>query len=452
MVYNRLNYSASVVIRLLLILLSLIGLSYLLVVPGYYASILSLLIVVTLQTYELLKFTSKTNTEINRFLAAARYADYGQRFNFQELGSGFGELGSAFSEILSRLQKESSIQEKERVHLKALVEHAPVPLLSVHDDGQITVWNRAARQLFAGASIIRLADLRPFSERLAEQLRSVRAGDRVIAWLTIDGIQQQFALMVTQISIDGKTEKLISLQNIQSELELVQSQAWQDLVRVLTHEVMNSVTPVISLANTTLDLVDDVASKLSANDELSGDMANIRHAVNTVAQRSDHLIRFIASYRQLTNLPEPTEETVGLEGLFQQVKTLLLPTWEQKGLNLVIEIEPAHLELVVDSAMFEQVLLNLLSNAEHALGGQPDATVWLRAYRDKRGRVIVEVADNGVGIAPGISDKIFVPFFTTRQHGSGVGLALVRQIMMVHGGSVSQSEREGGGALFALVF
>jgi nitrogen fixation/metabolism regulation signal transduction histidine kinase len=449
---KKINHSAFLIIRLLLILFSLTGLSYVLVIQEYYASTMLLVIVVFVQAVELLKFTSKTNSELVRFLEAARYADYGQRFDFQDLGTGFGELGVAFSDILNRFQSVSTYEEKERLHLKALVEHVPVPLLSEYGDGRVTLWNHAARGLFGSESVTRVPDLARFGEKFVEQVTQLGVGERTIVLCEIDGLKQKYSLTASQVIIGGKMEKLMSLQNIQTELEAAQLQAWQDLVRVLTHEVMNSITPVISLAKTTVDLVDDVSDKIAATPELDDDMAKIRNAVQTVACRSDHLTQFIASYRQLTNLPEPDKRSIRLQKLLHGVVTLIMPAWESKDLALMTDIEPDYLEVIVDSGMVEQVLLNLLKNAEDALKNQRNAKVWLLAYRDGLGRIVVEVADNGPGVSIEISEKIFVPFYTTKRQGSGVGLALVRQIMMAHGGSIRLTPREGGGAKFTLFF
>lgn len=438
--------------RLIVIMAALLLLTYLITTPGYYAAtLLAFLVVVTL-TVEVIRFVSKTNSEVSRFLEAARYADFSQRFNLHGLGAGFGELGDTFTDILQRFQSVRAGQEEELRHLKALVEHVPVPLLSLHGDGAITIWNNAARRLFGSSHVTRLSDLSQFGENFGSGLQGISPGKRHLTTFRIDGTEQQLAVAATQIIIGGRAEKLVSLQDIQSELDLAQLQAWQDLVRVLTHEIMNSITPVASLAKTAVDLVDDAAGKVTGNPEVVEELKDVKDAVNTVARRSDSLMQFVSSYRRLTRLPPPEKALIRLDSLFKDVCSLAVQGWEEKGLKLVSSIEPSELDFTADRDMIEQVLINMIQNAEQALSSTEGGTVWLSARLNRRGRVVIEMADNGPGIPADIARKIFVPFFTTKREGSGVGLALTRQVMIAHGGSVSLDEREGGGAKFTLTF
>ncbi|WP_262690772.1 sensor histidine kinase [Kordiimonas aestuarii] len=438
--------------RLALIMMSLLALTYLVAVPGYHAATLLVFFVVAGQTWEVFHFVSKTNAEISRFLDAARYADFSQRFNLQKLGAGFGELGETFTDILNRFQAARSNQEAELRHLKALVEHVPVPLMSIHADGSVTQWNNAARRMFGSAHVTRIRDLDQFGEEFAKQVRGLEAGEKRLATFTSDDMSQQLALAATQIIIGGHSEKLVSLQNIQSELDIAQLQAWQDLVRVLTHEIMNSITPVASLAKTAVDLVEDVSDKLKGNEELVEELGDVKDAVETVARRSDSLMQFVSSYRRLTRLPPPEKSLVRLDDLFQSVAKVATLEWDEKNIGFSIAIEPEELDIAADRDMIEQVLINMLQNAEQAMAGREHAALHLSARLNRRGHVIVEIADNGPGIPADIAKKIFVPFFTTKRDGSGVGLALTRQVMIAHGGSVSVGERDGGGAKFTLTF
>lgn len=438
--------------RLVLIMLALIGLTFLFTADGYLASTLLVSIFVIVLSWEMVGFISKTNAEVTRFLDAARYADFGQRFNFTGHGAGFGELGDALTDILARFQSARSDQEEELRHLKALIEHVPAPLISARPDGQLLLWNNAARRLFGSIHVTRLADLRQFGEEFEKEVASVQAGERRLVAFYNDGVEQRITLSASQIIIGGKVERLISLQDIQSELDAAQLQAWQDLVRVLTHEIMNSITPVASLAKTAVDLVDDAASKVTDNPDVVEELTDVKDAVNTVARRSDSLMNFVSSYRQLTRLPPPQKSQVLLAELFEEVSKLATQDWEEKSLSLIIDIQPSELDVTADRDMLEQVLINLLKNAAQALEGAAGDTVWLSAHINRRGRVVIDVADNGSGIPTDIAKKIFVPFFTTKREGSGVGLALARQIMLSHGGAISLNENEGGGAKFSLTF
>ena len=298
----------------------------------------------------------------------------------------------------------------------------------------------------------KLSDLTPFGEEFAKHLSTVKPGERRLVNFTIDGMEHQLSIAATQILLPQKQETLVSMQDIQSELDIAQLHAWQGLVKVLTHEIMNSITPVASLAKTTVDLVADCKQKADAYPELSEDLQDISEAVETVARRSDGLIQFVSSYRQLTRLPTPNKNKINVANLFQQSCSLATQLWDKKGIKLQVNIEPSELEVTVDKDMLEQVFLNLLQNAEHAVENCISPKVSLNAFLNKRGHVVIEVSDNGKGIPDEVGNKIFVPFYTTKQQGSGVGLALTRQIMLAHGGAIKYAAKEMGGTIFRMTF
>ena len=445
------RFSILIAVRTSFIMANLLCLVYLLNLSGYHAATLLLLLLLVYQCSEIVKYVSRTNAELVRFFDAARYADFSQRFELSGLGSGFAELGEAFSDILKRIQQVRASQEQELKHLKAMVEHVPVPLLSLHSNGEVTLWNNSARRLFGSHQLTKDTDFEQFGSVFTQSITSIKPGQGKLVTLEIDNMQHQLALAATQLVIAGKSELLISMQDIQSELDGVQLQAWQDLVRVLTHEIMNSITPVASLAKTTVDLVEDVKSQLQ-QPEVVEELNDVSDAVSTVARRSDSLMQFVSNYRQLTRLPEANKQPVKVANLFNQVAQLAPQTWAEKGIKLTLNIEPQSISLHADSDMLEQMLINLLLNAEQALANVERGQVALSAYINKRGHTVIEIMDNGPGISDEIKDKVFVPFYTTNREGSGVGLALTRQIMIAHGGTVKLDDAKMGGVKLSLTF
>ncbi len=452
------RFSVHVSLRVALLALSLLLLVQVFSRQGYPVLTLLLAALVVAQLTEMLRYINKTNAELTRFLDAARYADYGQRFATENVGTGFDELGVAFTHIMARFRTARQQQEQQLRHLQALVEQVPVPLLSVQSDGRVDLRNSAARRLFADAHISRLPDLAQFGHDFAAQLDDIDAGERRLVNLVADGTQQQLTVAATKISQGNQFEKLISLQNIQTELDDVQLQAWQDLVRVLTHEIMNSITPVTSLATTAGELVNDAIvqvrslSNVEGVDAVGEQLADIKSAVDTVARRADGLLQFVQSYRHLTQLAAPQTTVFEVEDVLQRVAKLLSADWQQQAVELIIDVEPEGLEIRADLDMLEQVLINLLSNAGQALTATANGRVKLVGRLNKRGHVVLEVVDNGPGIASEIATKVFVPFFTTKHNGSGVGLALTRQVMIAHGGAVAIGEGDSGGARVTLTF
>ena len=446
------RFSLFIVLRTILAMLTLIVLTYLVSNPGYHAATILAVAVLTFQLIELVRFVSKTNAELIRFFEAARHADYSQRFDLSNLGAGFDELGQAFGEILARLQTARTQHEETLRHLKAVVEHVPVPLLSVKSNEQITLWNNSARRLFGTTPVINIQDLAVFNEHFPSQLLAMSAGERSLINITIDEMQHQLSIATTELIIDQQKEILISLQDIQSELDTAQLEAWQELVRVLTHEIMNSITPVASLAKTAADLVDDLSHQNQLPKELEEELTDISDAVKTVARRSDGLMSFVTSYRQLTRLPEPNKQNIDINELFTQVQAIACQHWAEQGIELSTQVNPSSLKVSVDQGMVEQVLINLLLNAEHAVQHAKSPKIALTAQLNARGRVTIDIIDNGSGIETELQEKIFVPFFTTKREGSGVGLALTRQVMLVHGGYVSLTSEQNQGSKFTLTF
>jgi nitrogen fixation/metabolism regulation signal transduction histidine kinase len=446
------HFSIQVGLRVTLLTLVLVAWTMLFVVPGYPILRLLLTAIALLQIYNIFRFVTRTNAALARFLEAVRYADFGQRFDMRRKGAGFEELGGVLTDIVERFQAERAQQEEDLRHLRALTEHVPVPLLSLHPDGKVQLHNNAARRLFGSTRIARLEDFNRFGEDFSKQVFAVAAGERRLAVFQLDDMEQQLTISATEIVIAGKLEKLVSLQNIQSELDGAQLQAWQDLVRVLTHEIMNSITPVASLAKTATELVDDAILKLGEHPEVSEELEDVKSAVETVARRSEGLMQFVQSYRRLTRLPAPKQQRILLSELFANVGQLVAAEWAEKEIELSLRVEPSSLELTADPDMVEQVLLNLLQNAQHVLAGHDSARVKLVGSLSRQGHVSVEVSDNGPGVSADIAKRIFVPFFTTRREGSGVGLALTRQVMLAHGGTATLGTSDSGGAKFTLRF
>ncbi len=477
MVSNR--FALMLVVRVVLLTITLIGLSAAFIAPGYYAVTLLMTLITTALVFELYRYVSNTNAELTRFLAAMRYDDFGQSFQAVEPykgkrqgkrqgnSAGFAQLGEAFSEIMQRFSHDRQQQESQLRQLKSLTEHIPVPLLSLFPDGRIQLHNNAARQLFAAVNVNKVEDLTAFGAGFAEAIKDLAPGRRQLVGFAFDGVERQMTVVMTQIITGNLCENLISLQDIQSELDDVQLQAWQDLVSVLTHEIMNSITPVASLAKTAADLVDDVRVKLNTNasaDEVAEELVDVHRAVDTVARRSDSLMQFVQSYRSMSQLPKPQKQSLLLSDLCQRVEKLFVTDWAAKGVELTIKVIPESLSLVADVDMLEQVLINLLKNAEQAIAGKEASKevsagegdnkpqVTLSGRMNQRGYVLLEVSDNGPGIPEAIRKQIFVPFYTTKREGSGVGLALTRQVMIAHGGNVMVSQSEAGGARFTLIF
>jgi nitrogen fixation/metabolism regulation signal transduction histidine kinase len=446
------GFVISLALRLALVGIAMAVVVWLVLLPGYHSATLLACFALALLVFSLWRFVSRTNRELARFLDAVRFGDYSQRFDYEQAGSGFSQLGRAFTRIMDEMRERRTRQEFDLRHLKALIEHVPVPLMTLHADRSVTLQNNAARRLFGAAHVTRVSDLAQFGPAFARSLEEAIPGERQLVTFVVEGAEYRLALAATEIIIDGKRERLISLQDIQSEIDATQAEAWQDLVRVLTHEIMNSITPVTSLAQTASELVDDVVRQAGPDSTMAGELEDVQSAVTTVARRANSLMQFIDSYRQISRLAPPEKKRVSVQDLFDTVTNLALAEWEDAQAALTATVEPSGLYVYADRDLLEPVLLNLLRNAWQSTSSQAQPRIELRGRLNQRGNTVIEVEDNGPGVPDEIATRIFVPFFTTREGGSGVGLALARQVMIAHGGFIRLGHADTGGAVFVLTF
>ena len=447
MVFNR--FAKQVTLRVAALFVTVMVLAYLVAETDLVAVSALVAALVLLEAALVVRFVHRTNRELTRFLGAIRYDDFQQSFSMGELGPTFADLKSAFEEVMVHFRDTRLEREAQRRYLETLVEHVPVAILALRDDGAVELLNNAARRLFNASAATAIDQLVAYGAAFQRDIAQSKAGERTVTRIELDGVQRHLILSTTQITVAGAVIRLVTLQDIQSELDWNELSAWQDMARVLSHEIMNSLTPIASLARTADEMVDDLARRAAAEDEL---VADIHSAIRTLARRSDGLMRFVRSYRQFTQMPPPSLRPLGLREYFQRLEKLLLTEWAGRGIELHVAPPANGLTVLADDTLLDQAVINLLRNAADAASASAAPQVWLDARLSDRGRPVIEIGDNGPGVDEALGEKIFLPFFTTKPDGSGIGLALARQVMLVHKGAITASGRPGGGALFRLTF
>ena len=391
----------------------------------------------------LVRYTEKPARDLTRFLESLRYDDASQRVTSEGRGATFDALAAAFGRVGDTFQTLRAEREEQTRYLQTVVRHVGVALLAFRPDGEVTLINHAARRLLGVSRLRALDGLARVAPGLPGRLLALQSGERALVRVEQDAGTLVLLAHAAQFRLLDAPYTLVSLQDIGAELEEQEMEAWQRLTRVLTHEIGNSVAPIASLAGTANGLLRSGAPSPE-------DAADVREALATIERRSQGLMRFVEAYRSLTRIPKPTFALFPVRDLFGDAQTLLRTSFRTAGVALEADVEPAGLELVADRALIEQVILNLLLNALQAIDGS-GGRVTLRAHVGPSGRAVVEVEDNGPGIPAEALGRVFVPFYTTKAAGSGIGLSLSRQVLRLHGGRLLVRSRPGS-TVFTLQF
>ena len=393
------------------------------------------------------RYVNDTNRRLARFFESVRYSDFAIRFSSaREKGDSFTEVNRQFNEVLEAFRQTRAEKEANLLFLNTIVQHLSTGLLAFDAQMNVLVSNNAAFQLLG---VYRLHHLNDLPEHHGPLIRFTRDLDTRGKVLYQPETGRQLSVRGVFLNLQGRAVRLLTIQNIYPELQRKEIDAWRNLTRVLRHEIMNSVTPIVSLVETAQDIVRyDLEQNVVT--------ADLAEALEVVAARSLGLVNFVEAYRSFTSIPQPKLENLSARKMIERVLSLTKAEHKELGIKVEAGIEPEDLQLLADPAQIEMVLINLLKNAREAIAGddQPPAEqrIALRAGADARGRPFIEVEDNGPGIPPELLEDIFIPFFTSKETGTGVGLSISKQIMQLHGGDIRVSASPGEGTRFVLEF
>jgi len=439
-------FDLAIAIRVVALAGTLAIAAWLTVRPGYVATTAILVAAAVAQTVALVRAIGRSHAELSSFLTALAAGEPGAARPRRGAGR-LVRLERAFDEVNARFQARLHEVTRDSHYHAAVNASVPIPLLAIDGD-RVTLVNAAARRLVDGRATT-LADLDRLGVDLRRDLATLPAGQRRITKIQTEGTTRSCLIDVSEVAIAGRVTRLVALQDIQGELDAAAFRAWDRMVRVLAHEIMGSITPVASLTSSAAELVATASDEVGAA-PAADLLVEARDALTTATRRCETLMDFVARYRQFSALPRPQRAPVALDALFASVRELF--AGERRGADLAIDVtvEPHHLEVSADRALLEQAVINLVRNAIDAVGGRPGARVTVHARLARDGRAVIEVADNGPGIADAVADQLFTPFFTTKRGGSGIGLSLVQQIALAHGGAAWCRNRAEGGAVFAM--
>ena len=449
MAFSR--FHSGIALRVAGLFLTIAAVAWMMAQTQWYVTITLLSAAALAEAVSLVRFSTQASREVARFLDAVAVDDTSQSFTTMASDAAHRELGTAMERVLTRLRTSRRERDEQAQYLQILINHVPVALISLDERGAVRLLNAAARRLFE-TSPTNAADLKRYGDPFAVGLESLRPGNSAVLRMQRSSGDLLLKAAVTEISAGGLKRRLISLQNIDNEMNAQELAAWETVIRVMAHEVMNSLTPVSSLASTAHERVREVLEQLPQGDARAAALADAREALETVVRRSEGLLHFVRSHRRLTKPLAAQVQVTPVQRLFARIERLLASDLAGRDVHMSTSIEPETLELAMDPELLDQALINLVRNSIEALRDTRAGVIALTAHRQSDGRIVISVADNGPGIAPEDREKVFVPFFTTKRQGSGIGLTLVRQIAAAHGASVDVSETAGGGATVRLRF
>jgi nitrogen fixation/metabolism regulation signal transduction histidine kinase len=403
------------------------------------------------QIFALIRYVAKTNRDLTRLLDSIKYSDFSQSFANHLKGCGFEELHTAFADVIREFQRAKLEKEEHFRFLQTIVDHVGIGLMAFNPEGEVELINNAAKKLLKVPRLGNIGDLEAISSGLAQKLAALTPGGNDLVKLQQGDDLLQLSIYATGFVLRKQQLMLVAMQNIQNELEEEEMKSWQNLIRVLTHEIMNSITPIASLASTAFGLLKD-NQKCEVPETVNEVIVDVRDAVNTIEQRSKGLLTFIENYRKLTRIPKPDFKIVPIKDLFERVEQLMKDQLELKSIQFTMQIDPESLTITADAGLIEQVLINLCKNAVEAVDGVGGPKIKMKAGTDGLGNPVIKVKDNGRGITEEVAEKIFIPFFTTKQQGSGIGLSLSRQIMRQHKGTLRVSSIPNEETVFKLGF
>jgi len=446
MKFKRFEVALSIRIALLLLLLS--GVAFLLT-HGYPSIGIICCVVIAFQVFDLFKFTNKSNEELQQFVESVHYRDFSRRFDEKNASTALLPMRKGFNEINTTFKSITKEKETQYVYLQKLLELVDTGILSYEHETGVVMWmNEALKQMLQVPYIKTIQALERRSNVMYTEIISLAPGEKKVVTLKGDKTSMKVLLSATAFQTDDKKYKLIAFQNINEALEETESKAWAKLLNVMTHEIMNSVAPISSLADTLKNRLQAAVSEL----EKSGPIDDLEVGIETIKRSSEGLLKFAETYRNLNKITRLSLEKVYVRDLFETLHNLMEPTFEKKHIELDIILKDPDLMVQADVNLIEQVLINLVINAADAVKDRPVPTIQLSAYITPQNKIVIKIADNGVGMPEEIMEKIFIPFFSTRKTGSGIGLSLCKQIMMLHKGTIQVQSKEGEGTAFLLQF
>ena len=404
-----------------------------------------------IQIGELIYYVNSINHKLARFLDSIRYNDFSSSFTSDsQMGGSFREVNVAFNEVMDVFKKTRAEKEEQMLFLQVIIQHINTGIISFNSEGKIGVINNSAKHLLQIPQFRDISDLGKLSPALLKEVLEMKPGQRLSQKVNSN---LHLIIQTTSLKMGGQSWTLLSLQNINAELQSNELEAWQNLTKVLRHEIMNSITPISSLVDSLRTILDEDSYVQTEGFLIKKEgFQDVQEGLDTIANRSKGLVNFVNAYRDYTNIPLPEKELVNIQSLFEKVLNLMKEDLKTNQVEVQSQIIPDNMEILCDPDQIMMILINLIKNACESLNSQANRIIFLRAFSQGDLGSSIQVEDQGPGIVPEALERIFVPFYTTKKTGSGIGLAISRQIMNLHRGSLQVTSFPNERTVFTMNF
>jgi len=433
MIYR--NFQVNIISRVIVIVALSFAIAFISLNKPMFFSLFALLILLLIAVGNLIRYIHKTTRDLTHFLLSVRQGAWTQSLTSGSRGKEFGDLSNAFNDVIREFEKVALEKERHYQYLQALNENINVAIFSFDSAGKLLMINPAGKQLLRQPKFSHIEDFRKADVRLYEGIRSTKPNEKKVMKVHVADQLLHLGIQVKDLVIQSVPIKVVLLQNLSSELETHELEAWHQLMRVLTHEIMNSVTPIVSLTQAMQSILMKENETIKTVKELTEDnLEDVVSSVDTIASRSRSLLRFIHAYKAYAKPLEVHLKPTNVRSMIDHVIGLLSPDLQNLRIDLKIAFED-DVVVMADDVLIGQVLINLIKNAMEAVSNDGSGAIAIRSYVAE-GDVSISITDNGKGIDEDTINKIFVPFYTTKPKGTGIGLSLSRQIMRSHHGSI----------------
>jgi len=447
MIFKDLKWS--ILIRVLLVFITLSATAWCLV-SGLYLYVCLLAPVIIYQGYDLYHFHHKAVNELDQFVESIQYRDFSRHFDEKHAPSELQSLRKGFNQITTTFKVISKEKETQYLYLQKILELVETGILSYEaESGEVMWMNESLKKMLEMPYLKTIHSLKKRDESLYQDVITLKPGEGKIAKAQLEKGSFKVLISATAFQTEEKKFKLVAFQNINEAMDETESKAWQQLLGVMTHEIMNSVAPISSLADTLKNRLEKSIPDLTNK---SGAVEDLEVGIETIKRRSEGLLKFAETYRNLNKITQPNLKRIFVRDLYESLYQLMQPTLAQKNIQLDIVLKDTGLSIEADTSLVEQVLINLLVNAIEAVKDRAEPRIILSAAAVQNKKVQLRISDNGAGMTEEVMEKIFIPFFSTKKTGSGIGLSLCKQIMMLHKGNIQVQSKIDEGTAFILQF